>query len=117
MVEYLGEYIRSAVAESRETQYRILGFGDDYIFRVDADLLVDATRRGGLARFANHCCEPNCYTRIIVAGGKPRIALYSKERIELGEEITYDYKFEYEEDRSLAIKCCCGAKKCAGFLN
>ena len=114
---YLGEYIRSSVAEAREIHYRRAGFGDDYIFRIDGDLLVDATRNGGLARYANHCCEPNCYTRIIVAGGKQRIVLYSKERIELGEEITYDYKFDQEEDRSQAIPCCCGAKGCAGFLN
>jgi len=117
VVEYLGEYVRSSVANKREEDYRRLGYGDDYIFRVDGDLLVDATRRGGLARFANHCCEPNCYTRIINAGGKQRIVLYSKERIEKGEEITYDYKFEYEEERSNAIPCCCGAKACKGYLN
>ena len=117
VVEYLGEYVRGAVAEARETHYRRYGWGDDYIFRVDTDLLVDATRRGGLARYANHCCEPNAYTRIINAGGKKRIVLYSKERIEVGEEITYDYHFDLEEDRSNAIPCCCGAKKCRGFLN
>ena len=117
VVEYLGEYVRKAVAEAREQHYRRAGFGDDYIFRVDDDLFVDATRRGGLARFANHCCDPNCYTRIIVAGGKQRIVLYSKERIEIGEEITYDYKFDYEEDRTNAIQCCCGSRKCTGYLN
>ena len=48
---------------------------------------------------------------------QPRIVLYSKERIELGEEITYNYMFDYEEDRANAIQCCCGAKKCTGWLN
>ncbi|KOO27264.1 histone-lysine n-methyltransferase setd1 [Chrysochromulina tobinii] len=117
VVEYLGEYVRKAVSEVREKHYRRWGWGDDYIFRVDDDLFVDATRRGGLARFANHCCEPNCYTRIIKAGGKQRIVLYSKERIEQGEEITYNYQFDYEDDRSNAIPCCCGARKCTGWLN
>lgn len=117
VVEYLGEYVRKAVSEVRENHYRRWGWGDDYIFRVDDDLFVDATRRGGLARFANHCCEPNCYTRIIKAGGKQRIVLYSKERIEQGEEITYNYQFDYEDDRSNAIPCCCGARKCTGWLN
>ena len=73
--------------------------------------------RACICRFANHCCEPNCYTKIVNAGGKQRIVLYSKERIEQGEEITYDYKFEYEEDRANAIPCCCGSKRCSGFLN
>ena len=117
VVEYLGEYVRQSVAEVREKHYRRAGFGDDYIFRVDDDLFVDATKRGGLARFANHCCEPNCYSKIVNAGGKQRIVLYSKERIEQGEEITYDYKFEYEMDRANAIPCCCGSKRCSGFLN
>ena len=117
VVEYLGEYVREAVADCREKAYRRAGFGDDYIFRVDNEIFVDATKRGGLARFANHCCEPNCYTRIITAGGKQRIVLYSKERIEIGEEVTYDYKFDEEEDRADAIPCCCGAKRCRGYLN
>ena len=45
---------------------------------------LEAGRAGGLARCANHCCEPNCYTRIVKVGGKPRIALYSKRAIEAG---------------------------------
>jgi len=86
-------------------------------WQVDDEILVDATRRGGLARFANHCCEPNCQSKIINAQGKKRIVLYSMERIETGEEITYDYKFEFEEDESERIPCCCGSKGCRGFLN
>ena len=116
--EYMGEYIRSTVAESREHFYRRYGYGDDYIFRVSADHLVDATRKGAVARFANHCCDPNCYTRIIRVQGQDRIVLYSKRQIEAGEEITYDYKFDLEEDRSLAIPCMCGAgSRCRKFLN
>ena len=117
VVEYIGEYVRSTVAEFRELKYRRLGYGDDYSFRVDADTLVDATRMGGVARFANHCCDPNCYTRIIMAGAKPRIVLYSKRAIAPGEEITYNYKFDVDEDESLRIPCRCGARACKGFLN
>jgi histone-lysine N-methyltransferase SETD1 len=117
VVEYIGEYVRASVAELRERKYRRLGYGDDYIFRVDADTLVDATRMGGVARFANHCCDPNCYTTIIKSGGKPRVVLYSKRSIEPGEEITYNYNFDVDEDESLRIRCHCGAKACKGYLN
>ena len=116
--EYIGEYVRNTVAEFREKFYDRMGYGDDYIFRVDGDVLVDATKKGGVARFANHCCDPNCYSRIIKASGKFRIVLYTKRAIEVGEEITYDYKFDLEEDRSNAIPCMCGAgSKCRKFLN
>ena len=59
-----------------------------YMHRV----VVDATRRGGPARFINHSCEPNCYTKIIVLDGRKRIGIYAKRRIEAGEELNYDYK-------------------------
>jgi SET domain-containing protein len=45
------------------------------------------THRGGRARYVNHSCEPNCYTRIIHVGGRPKVVLYSKRSIEEGEEL------------------------------
>ena len=32
---------------------------------MDKDDIIDATRRGGPARFMNHCCEPCAYARVI----------------------------------------------------
>jgi hypothetical protein len=38
-----------------------------YMFTVDpsSGLIVDATKKGNIARFVNHCCEPNCVTRSV----------------------------------------------------
>lgn len=36
-----------------------------FIFRLDKDEIIDATTTGAMARFMNHCCEPNAYARII----------------------------------------------------
>ena len=33
------------------------GIGSSYLFRIDLDYVVDATKCGNLARFINHCCE------------------------------------------------------------
>lgn len=33
--------------------------------RLDKDEIIDATKTGAMARFMNHCCEPNAYARII----------------------------------------------------
>ena len=48
--------------------------------------------QGGLARFINHSCEPNCYTKIITVEGHKHIVIYSKRHIAPGEELSYDYK-------------------------
>lgn len=65
IVEYIGEKIRQVVADRRESIYEAEGVGSCYLFRLDKDIIVDATRTGGMARFINHCCEPNAYARII----------------------------------------------------
>lgn len=61
----LSWYAVQVVADRREILYEQEGVGSCYLFRLDKDEIVDATRRGGMARFINHCCEPNAYARII----------------------------------------------------
>jgi len=56
------------------------------------------------------CVQPNCYTKIITVEGQKKVVIYSKQRIEPGEELTYDYKFDPEE---VKIPCFCGAAKYA----
>ena len=63
VIEYKGEYIRNPICDKREREYQTKRI-QDYQFRVGPDLVVDATRRGSLARFVNHSCEPNCYAEV-----------------------------------------------------
>ena len=50
--------------------------------------------------------------------GEKRIVLYSKTFIEVGEELTYDYKFQTEDkDGAEPVQCFCGAKGCRKRLN
>lgn len=44
------------VADNREKRYAQEGIGSSYLFRVDHDTIIDATKCGNLARFINHCC-------------------------------------------------------------
>jgi hypothetical protein len=37
--------------------YEKLGIGSSYLFRIDDENVIDATKMGGLARFINHCCD------------------------------------------------------------
>jgi hypothetical protein len=114
VIEYVGEMITNKIADYREIEYNERGFGDCYMFRFDADNIIDATKYGNLARFINHCCEPNCKAQCNEINGKKHILLLAKKGIKAGEEITYDYNFEVESEK---IQCRCGAKNCRGRLN
>ena len=57
MTEYVGEIIRQPIADIRERRYEEMGIGSSYLFRVDQDTIIDATTKGNLARFINHCCD------------------------------------------------------------
>ncbi|KAJ8312079.1 hypothetical protein KUTeg_009452, partial [Tegillarca granosa] len=114
VIEYVGTSIRQSVADLREKQYEAEGIGSSYMFRVDSDCIIDATRSGNLARFINHCCTPNCYAKIITVESQKKIVIYSKRDIDVNEEITYDYKFPIEDEK---IPCLCGAPACRGTLN
>lgn len=58
--------------------------------------------------------QPNCYAKIITVEGLKKIVIYSKQPINVNEEITYDYKFPIEDEK---IQCLCGAPQCRGTLN
>eukprot|EP00268_Persea_americana_P050326 TRINITY_DN5463_c1_g1_i13.p1 TRINITY_DN5463_c1_g1~~TRINITY_DN5463_c1_g1_i13.p1 ORF type:complete len:1390 (+),score=293.65 TRINITY_DN5463_c1_g1_i13:255-4424(+) len=114
VIEYVGELIRPRISDIRERQYEKMGIGSSYLFRLDDGYVVDATKRGGIARFINHSCEPNCYTKVITVDGQKKIFIYAKRQIPAGEEITYNYKFPLEEKK---IPCNCGSKRCRGSMN
>ncbi|MED6175865.1 hypothetical protein PIB30_082301, partial [Stylosanthes scabra] len=57
VIEYVGELIRARISDIRELQYEKMGIGSSYLFRLDDGYVVDATKRGGIARFINHSCE------------------------------------------------------------
>jgi SET domain-containing protein len=49
-----------------------------YMFRVDDDDVVDATMMGNAARFINHSCDPNCYSKVINIGSKKHIVIFAQ---------------------------------------
>jgi len=120
VAEYIGEYISNAVADAREKYYRKRRI-QDYQFRVDGNLVIDATLKGGHARYINHSCSPNCVAKI-VNGKQPnehlkRVMIVSQRDIQSMEELSYDYQFPLELDLDLRIPCSCGAKQCRGYMN
>jgi SET domain len=97
VVEYTGEIIYKPVADKRELSYELSGEGSCYMFRLDLQRIVDATKLGCMARFMNHSCCPNAYAKSIPVdtdnGQDRKIVVFALRDIIAGEEITYDYKF------------------------
>lgn len=57
VIEYVGQMIRPIVADLRENKYEAIGIGSSYLFRIDMETIIDATKCGNLARFINHSCN------------------------------------------------------------
>merc|ERR1711924_379968 len=111
IIEYIGELTRASLADKRENYYESNGMDSTYMFRVGRNL-IDATLRDGPARYINHSCDPNCKPKQFVHDNK--IILYAIKDIEQGEELFYDYKFDFE-DESRKTPCHCGAYNCRGW--
>ena len=84
------------------------------MFRLDSNTIIDATHKGNMARFMNHCCDPNCYAKVVSVNKQKHIIIFSNRQISAGEEIVYDYQFPVEAD---AIQCNCGSVNCVGRMN
>lgn len=120
VVEYVGEVVGLRVADKREIEYqsgRLLQCKSAcYFFRIDKEHIIDATRKGGIARYVNHSCLPNCVAKIISIKYEKKVVFFAERDINPGEEITYDYHFNREEEGE-KIPCFCNSKNCRRYLN
>ncbi|KAK6914387.1 hypothetical protein RJ641_021708 [Dillenia turbinata] len=115
VIEYTGELVRPSIADRRESLiYNSLVGAGTYMFRIDDERVIDATRAGSIAHLINHSCEPNCYSRVISVDGDEHIIIFAKRDIKQWEELTYDYRFFSIDER---LACYCGFPRCRGVVN
>ncbi|XP_063308761.1 histone-lysine N-methyltransferase 2C isoform X6 [Pelobates fuscus] len=115
VIEYIGTIIRNEVANRKEKLYESQNRGV-YMFRMDNEHVIDATLTGGPARYINHSCAPNCVAEVVTFEKGHKIIISSSRRIQKGEELCYDYKFDFEDDQH-KIPCHCGAVNCRKWMN
>ncbi|CAK7346748.1 unnamed protein product [Dovyalis caffra] len=114
IIEYCGEVISWREAKKRSQIYENQGLKDAFIISLNSCESIDATKKGSLARFINHSCQPNCETRKWTVLGEIRVGIFAKQIISVGTELAYDYNFEWYGGTK--VRCLCRAVSCSGFL-
>ncbi len=108
IVEYAGKLISKETAEKVEQKHKARG--ELWVFTLNDQWDIDATRGGNDARFINHSCEPNCEA---VNYDDAEIWIEAIRDIKKGEELTYDYGFDEPDEY---FPCYCGSKNCRGWI-
>ena len=115
IVEYLGERVSHQEAD-RRYEGKEANDAHTFLFIVDSRTVIDAGVDGNDARFLNHSCNPNCESVI----EKRRVFIEAIRTIEPGEEMSYDYQIQREDDDPPGIEevfaCRCGFPQCRGTM-
>lgn len=114
LYEYVGEVIDESKFRRRTHKYHEDGIRHFYFMSLGKNEFIDATRKGGLGRFCNHSCNPNCYVDKWVVGEKLRMGIFAKRAIKAGEELVFDYNVDrYGAEPQT---CYCGEPNCLGYI-
>ena len=117
IIQYIGEKVSKTEGDKR-SEKRIKKYlnskttGSVYIFELNKKYDIDGSFLYNKARYANHSCKPNAEVDII----RNEIWILARKRIETGEEITYDYGYEFDKEDYKDHICKCKSSNCIGYI-
>ncbi len=117
IIEYIGEKVHKSEGDKRSAK-RIKDYlhseetGSVYIFELNSKYDIDGSFEYNKARYINHSCNPN--SEVDIVDGK--IWISSIKKIYKGQELSYDYGYEFDKDDYKDHICKCGEEKCIGYI-
>jgi len=115
LIEYVGKIVTNAEADRIHAEcIAKIKDGDSaktYLFELDDEHYIDGDVPENHAKFINHSCNPNAEYRY----DDGSIWIVSRRDVADGEEITYNYGFELDEE-FMEHPCCCGSENCVGYI-
>ena len=117
IIEYIGKKISKKEGDKRSEKLLNKNLnskskGAVYIFELNKRYDIDGSPSYNKARYINYSCNPNCEVQII----KNCIWIVSIKKIKNGDELSYDYGFEFDKDDYKDHVCKCGSYNCVGYI-
>ena len=115
ILQYVGEKIskeegdRRAEEIAKKAKYDKTA-GAVYIFNLNDKYDLDGNKPDNPAMYVNHSCDPNAES----LQEDDDIWVVAIQDIKKGEEITYNYGYDFDDYKSHPCKC--GAKRCVGYI-
>ena len=116
IIEYVGEKMTKKKSDDKADEHmeeskNHTADGGVYIFELNSRYDINGKVPYNTARLINHSCDPNSETDII----KGKIWIIAERDIKKGEELAYDYGYEYDSDYD-EHPCKCRSKDCVGYI-
>jgi SET domain-containing protein len=120
IIQYTGPLITHEEAD--EQYHGDVATGHTFLFTLNKHWVIDANRGNHLAKWINTSCAPNAVAYVHSERKKkpdPKkdtVWIEALRAIKPGEEITYDYGFDFEVPYTVKLlrawACKCGSPKC-----
>ena len=76
---------------------------------------INANIDGGLAKYINHSCNPNCELIQWYVGGLPHMCFFAKREIKKGAELMFNYNWIKEMGKG-CTKYLCGKENFRRYI-